>query len=104
MVDDMGYSDIGCYGGEIDTPNLDTLAQSGLRFRQFYIQDYYDSNKLQLDGESYTGEPAYITDLITDHGLEFLEEAQSKEKPFFLYLPYNAPHYPLQAPREQIDK
>ena len=36
MADDMGYSDIGCYGGEIDTPNLDTLAKNGLRFTQFY--------------------------------------------------------------------
>jgi len=36
MVDDMGYSDIGCYGGEIDTPNLDRLAAQGLRFTQFY--------------------------------------------------------------------
>ena len=36
MADDMGYSDIGCYGGEIRTPNLDGLAASGLRFTQFY--------------------------------------------------------------------
>lgn len=36
MVDDMGYSDIGCYGGEIDTPNIDALAAGGLRFTQFY--------------------------------------------------------------------
>ena len=36
LNDDMGYSDIGCYGGEIDTPNLDRLASSGLRFSQFY--------------------------------------------------------------------
>ncbi|QGJ69225.1 Arylsulfatase [Planctomycetales bacterium 10988] len=36
MVDDMGYSDIGCYGGEIATPNLDALAKRGIRFRQFY--------------------------------------------------------------------
>jgi arylsulfatase A-like enzyme len=36
MVDDMGYSDVGCYGGEIDTPNLDRLAAQGLRFTQFY--------------------------------------------------------------------
>ena len=36
MVDDMGYSDIGCYGGEVHTPNLDALAANGLRFRQFY--------------------------------------------------------------------
>jgi arylsulfatase A-like enzyme len=36
MADDMGYSDIGCYGGEIHTPNLDKLAANGLRFTQFY--------------------------------------------------------------------
>lgn len=36
MVDDMGWSDIGCYGGEIDTPNIDALAQDGLRFTRFY--------------------------------------------------------------------
>lgn len=36
MVDDMGFSDIGCYGGEIPTPNLDQLAAGGLKFSQFY--------------------------------------------------------------------
>ena len=36
MSDDMGYSDVGCYGGEIQTPNLDALAANGLRFTQFY--------------------------------------------------------------------
>ncbi|MEC9094674.1 MAG: arylsulfatase, partial [Planctomycetota bacterium] len=36
MCDDMGYSDIGCYGGEVQTPNLDRLARKGMRFRQFY--------------------------------------------------------------------
>jgi arylsulfatase len=36
LNDDMGYSDIGCYGGEVDTPNLDRLAQAGLRYSQFY--------------------------------------------------------------------
>ena len=36
LVDDMGYSDIGCYGGEIMTPNLDKLASTGVRFTQFY--------------------------------------------------------------------
>jgi arylsulfatase A-like enzyme len=36
LVDDMGYSDLGCYGGEIQTPTLDALADSGVRFTQFY--------------------------------------------------------------------
>src|SRR6187200_607332 len=36
LVDDMGFSDIGCYGSEIPTPNLDALAAGGVRFTQFY--------------------------------------------------------------------
>ena len=36
LNDDMGYSDIGCYGGEVETPNLDRMAANGLRFSQFY--------------------------------------------------------------------
>lgn len=36
MCDDMGFSDVGCYGGEIDTPNIDRLAREGMRFTQFY--------------------------------------------------------------------
>src|SRR5438128_5394309 len=36
LSDDMGFSDLGCYGGEIRTPNLDALAAGGLRFTQFY--------------------------------------------------------------------
>src|SRR5437879_7017024 len=36
LSDDMGFSDLGCYGGEIATPNLDALAANGLRFTQFY--------------------------------------------------------------------
>ncbi|MGB0414171.1 MAG: arylsulfatase [Coraliomargarita sp.] len=185
MVDDMGYSDLGCYGGEIQTPNLDRLAQDGMRLRQFYntgkchssrvtllsglhsyqagnteangtvrihnndvargvsiaevlreagyftavsgkwhispepnefgfdrffgflngyIKDYFASELLLVDGENYQGEAKYITDLITDYGIQFIEEAQAADKPFLLYLPYNAPHYPLQAPQEAVDK
>ncbi|WP_051605739.1 arylsulfatase [Polaribacter sp. Hel_I_88] len=36
MVDDMGYSDLGCYGGEIETPNLDKMAEKGIRFTQMH--------------------------------------------------------------------
>jgi len=36
LADDMGFSDLGCYGGEIDTRNLDRMAAEGLRFSQFY--------------------------------------------------------------------
>ena len=36
LADDLGFSDLGCYGSEIQTPNLDRLAAEGLRFSQFY--------------------------------------------------------------------
>ncbi|MEZ5344942.1 MAG: sulfatase-like hydrolase/transferase [Pyrinomonadaceae bacterium] len=36
VADDLGFADLGCYGGEIDTPNLDKLAAEGMRFKQFY--------------------------------------------------------------------
>tara|TARA_Y100000385_G_scaffold206831_1_gene214433 strand:- start:2129 stop:2482 length:354 start_codon:yes stop_codon:yes gene_type:complete len=36
MADDLGFSDLGCYGSEIDTPHLDRLANNGVRFSQFY--------------------------------------------------------------------
>ena len=36
VVDDMGYSDLTCFGGEVESPNLDALAASGMRFTQFY--------------------------------------------------------------------
>lgn len=48
MVDDLGYSDIGCYGGEIDTPNLDALAANGLRFSQFYNTAKCHSSRVSL--------------------------------------------------------
>ena len=48
MVDDLGYSDIGCYGGEIETPHLDKLAANGLRFSQFYNTAKCHSSRVSL--------------------------------------------------------
>lgn len=194
MADDMGISDLGCYGGEIATPNLDRLAAAGLRFTQFYntgrccptraalltglyshqagvgamIQDrgtpayqgylnekcitiaealreqgyrtfmsgkwhvgenrphwptdrgfdryfglisggssYFklDQNrKMARDDQPYIP-PAgdfYMTDAFTEEALAFLDERQ--DKPFFLYLAYTAPHWPLHALPEDIAK
>ena len=39
MADDMGYSDLGCFGGEIRTPHLDSLAEKGIRFTNFYSEN-----------------------------------------------------------------
>ncbi len=169
MADDLGFADLGCYGSEIETPNLDALANGGLRFNQFYntakchssriclLSGLYMfqagnnglgkavtiaellagvgyrtamSGKWHLDGEPtdrgfdhyfghlsgstnfflgdssfrLDGQPYqvpqtgfYTTDAMTDYALQFLRAAESTDPPFFLYLAYNAPHYPLQV-------
>lgn len=186
MADDLGYSDLGCYGGEIKTPVLDKLSADGLRFTQFYncgrcwptrssILSGYYPQQINADGkradfpqwghliphhlrqagyQSYhTGKwhipnvkeivaqggfdksyhlmsydnhfsvkkhflndkelPAiggesnfYSTTAITDYALRFLQEHEqaSADSPFFLYVAYITPHFPLQAPQEEIDK
>jgi len=48
MVDDLGFSDLGCYGSEIETPNLDKLAANGLRFTQFYNTAKCHSSRVSL--------------------------------------------------------
>lgn len=53
MVDDLGFSDLGCYGSEIATPNLDRLANNGLRFSQFYNTAKCHSSRISLLTGSY---------------------------------------------------
>jgi arylsulfatase len=48
MADDLGFSDLGCYGSEIATPRLDQLAHSGLRFTQFYNTAKCHSSRVSL--------------------------------------------------------
>jgi arylsulfatase A-like enzyme len=190
LVDDMGYSDLGCFGGEIKTPNLDTLAGGGIRFTQFTNnakcettrtalmsgqhhtvvsqdnhQRFYtipESLSIDDDGDQindsyqnfmvgkwhifntpmdrgfdrYFGFHAgasnffngtdtnggfsyhlddvklapsdlpddfYSTDAFTDYAIQFVEE-RDKDRPFFIYVAYNAPHYPLQAPQADVEK
>lgn len=176
MVDDLGFSDLGCYGGEIQTPHIDKLAEQGLRFTQFYntakchssrislltglyptqagdeslsrattIAHVLDSagyftsmtGKWHLDEEPtdfgfqrywghlsgacdyfhgdstfrFNGEPwsdfqegFYTTDANVDYSMDFLDEALESGKPFFHYIAFNAPHYPLQAPKKDVKK
>src|ERR1051326_956251 len=184
LADDMGFSDARCYGGDIDTPNLDRMAAGGLRFTQGYttarcgpsrsciltgqyaqqtasdvmtpgkIPDYtrflpeylkplgyrayhtgkwhmrhvtgengagfdhsytmmdelrfFTQNEHLLDGERLPKpDPGYYsTTAIADYGVRFLQEhaRQSAGQPFFLYTCFHAPHFPLQAPAEDIEK
>ena len=176
MVDDLGYSDFGCYGAEIDTPHIDQLADSGLRLSQFYntakchssriclltgkyelqaggksmaktltiaevlrTQGYFTAmaGKWHLDQEPtdrgferywghlsgatnfFTGDDTfrlngkpwaefddgfYTTDANVNFALQFMDEALESGKPFFQYIAFNAPHYPLQAKRPDVEK
>lgn len=176
MADDLGFSDLGCYGSEIETPNLDQLASQGLRFNQFYntakchssriclltglymfqagnqkmdrgltiaevlkpagyqtmmvgkwhldgeptdrgfdryfghlsgaTNFFHGDNTFRLDGEQYEVPLSgfYTTDAKTDFALQFLEQAGQSDKPFFLYLAYNAPHYPLHVKEQDFRK
>ncbi len=199
LVDDMGFSDISCYGGEIPTPNIDALARNGVRFTQFYntgrccptraslltglyshqtgiglmtgdqkVEGYrgFLNDRCATAAEllrdagyftAHTGKwhvghreqsmwplqrgfdrfygivegggfyfkvkegrtvkegndtifsvsqqpPAgwYTTGVWTEQGIRFVDEALAAKKPFFLYVAHNAPHFPLQAPEEEI--
>ena len=195
LADDLGYSDLGCFGGEIETPVLASLAYDVVRltpfyttgrccpsraalltgeyphrvglghmagndlrrpgyrgriaedavtvaeilseggyrtfmagkwhlgtedptkhgFEQFYgtltsAKRFFDPDHLirlpkDQPARSYNTDTYYATDAITDHAVDFLDSARTTpDKPFFLYLAYNAPHFPLQAPPESIHK
>jgi arylsulfatase len=196
MVDDMGYSDLGCYGGEVKTPNIDKLAKNGLRFTQFYntakchttraelltgnyaysigdnhmehgatfaevlrpigyrtlisgkwhqvplpttrgfdryygladgCSNFFNPGVQARPGEGLPGRKRsslrrwaiedkvimgytspdkkfYHTDVFTDYAIDRLDEYKDEDKPFALYLPYTAPHYPLHAWPEDIAK
>jgi len=190
LADDSGFSDVGCYGGEIATPNLDSLARNGLRFTQFYntarcwpsrgalltgyyaqqvhrdglpelgggirglrqpwarlLPDFlqpagyrcYHSGKWHIDGKvlangfdrslnmnnqgnyfsaagnSIDDRPVkatadesgyYATIAIADHAIECLKDhaANYPDRPFFHYVAFIAPHFPLHALPQDIAK
>ncbi|HEX4795775.1 MAG TPA: arylsulfatase [Humisphaera sp.] len=215
LADDMGFSDLGCYGGEIRTPNIDRLASEGVRFTQFYnmarccptraalmtglyphqagvgtmnqdlgkpayqgelndrcvtiaevladsgyhtgmagkwhlchlaisaggprarrlvnfedqgeispskanwpcnrgfeehwgtipgVENYYDPYGLVHNEQTITptGKDFYYTDFITEHSVGLIDQFAADRKPFFLYVAYTAPHWPMQAREADI--
>jgi arylsulfatase len=196
MADDMGFSDIGCYGGEIQTPNLNSLAEEGVRYTQFYnngrccptraalltglyphqagvgsmvghgygdlnntsvtiaevlqtngyatymtgkwhvadsntkedihnwpnqrgfdkffgtikgVGSYFDPYTLTYNNKNVPLKPKdefYYTDAISDSTVTFLDThyKEKSKKPFFFYVAYTAPHWPLHALEKDIKK
>jgi arylsulfatase A-like enzyme len=193
LADDLGWSDLGCYGGEIRTPHIDALAAGGLRFTQFYngtrccpsraslltglyphqagvgamtgdqgqpgyrgslqpncvtiaqvlkaagyrtamtgkwhvgdnlspiargFEDFYgwtkgyavDSWEPRMmtrllpnrSARTYGTDEFFATDAITDHALDFLGEMREGDAPWFLYVAYQAPHFPVQSRPEDM--
>jgi arylsulfatase len=68
LADDMGYSDLACYGGEIETPNLDALAAKGLRFASFYNASRCCPSRASLLTGIYSHQ-AGVGSMIDDRGL-----------------------------------
>src|SRR5659263_132870 len=67
LADDMGYSDIGCFGSEIKTPNLDRLASQGVRFTQFYNASRSCPTRASLLTGLYQHQ-AGVGDMVNDLG------------------------------------
>ena len=79
--------------------------------RRLLLRRRRSERELFLNGKALANDDAarcrknwYTTDLWTDYGIKFIDEALAAKKPFFLYLAHNAPHFPLQAPQDEIAK
>ena len=71
------------------------------------MTDYFNGDStFRYNGKSWNefSEAFYTTDANVDYSMEFLEEAIGSGKPFFHYIAFNAPHYPLQAPRADVER
>ena len=73
MVDDMGWSDLGCYGGEVMTPNLDRLAREGMRFTQFYNNAKCTTTRASLMTGLYPRRDKKDAELLRPHMLTVAE-------------------------------
>ncbi|RYD46078.1 MAG: arylsulfatase, partial [Verrucomicrobiaceae bacterium] len=78
LVDDLGWSDLGCYGSEIPTPNLDALAANGVRFRQFYNSARCSPTRCSIMTGIYPQQGAVnpaaaLPDLREDNNVTFAE-------------------------------
>lgn len=80
LSDDLGYSDIGCFGSEIPTPNLDKLAENGLRFSQFYNHARCCPTRASLLTGLYNHETG-VGNMVS-HGDELIEVQEAKDRAY----------------------
>ena len=66
--------------------------------------DFDQTHDLWENGEEIYRNGEYFTELITEYAVRYIRKAVELGKPFFLYVPYNAPHYPMHAPQEYVDR
>lgn len=62
------------------------------------------AHDLWENGEEIYENGKYFTEMITERAVDYIRKASRNEKPFFLYVPYNAPHYPMHAPQKYLDR
>ena len=87
MVDDSGFTDVGCYGGEIDTPNIDSLAKGGMRFRQFYNNGRCSPTRASLMTGRDSGDVGFAAGTLGGHAVYTPRE----EAGYTGTLPYTVP-------------
>ncbi len=87
MVDDSGFTDLGCYGGEIDTPNIDALAKGGMRFRQFYNNGRCSPTRASLMTGRYSGDVGFAAGTLGGQPIY----APREEAGYAAILPYTVP-------------
>lgn len=78
-------------------------------YSHVYYQGRQNNNTLQIhdlwhNGEEIYRDGQYLTELIAERAVAFLQRAAAEDTPFFLYLPFNAPHYPMLAPKKYVDR
>lgn len=62
------------------------------------------NHDLWLDNQEVWDNGEYFTHLVTRQAIHYIRQAHAEGKPFFLYVPYNAPHYPMHAPQEYMER
>lgn len=108
----QGYATamVGKWNLGLESPNLPN--QKGIDYFHGWLEDmmedYYDHKRhginFMRENENVIEPKGHATDVFTDWSIDYVRQAAGKTNPYFLYLAYNAPHFPVQPPKEWLDK